>query len=664
MSTKKPNVKAVKETLDAAQPVAPPVDEAAKAHAANGHFGKPADGKRPPPTIDDETGLPEDCPVLALGTKDNISFYLDEHRQLRALKAKEHTRLEIQHMFGTRAIDVHWYWPRIGSNGNVTGWKPDAAAEQLMAAAARQGVWDPMDRVRGAGAWRGGDGELILNYGDAVWIGPTREETNQAIAAAAALPVDRRNAYLAQQFAGRWIAPGAYGRFVYPATQPIARHGVDVDAIGRRYNAKRPGDEVLKLLRTWSWKRKEIDALLLLGWVAAAILGGALKWRVMCWITGGPGTGKSTLQEFISLLFGDGGMFDSADTTAAGIWQELRHRTVPVKLDELEADADNSRQSSVIKLARLASSGGKMNRGGADHGGVSFTIRSCFLFSSILIPPLMTQDRSRLAILELTPLAHNAELPEMPAEPTRALGRALRQRLVDQWHRLDETVEIYRDALQREGFDARGRDQFGTLLALADLALYDHDTDTDSAEQLAMKLGAAQLADIAMRDAAELAVLGPLLGYQTQGGRAGELVSIAECIERLLAAITPPQRKLIVGEEADIDAAGKVAEAILKRHGVRIIDHQGKRYVAIANQHPALTRIYAGTVWNTPAGASESVWKQALMRVSGAIPSPKAVWFTVTSRAVYVPVDKVIGQAADDQNTSTVAGEAGGASTS
>src|SRR5690606_17311575 len=114
------------------------------------------------------------------------------------------------------------------------------------------------------------------------------------------------------------------------------------------------------------------------------MLGGALKWRPHVWVTGSTATGKSTLHELLELLF-DGGALHTADATEAGLRQILGQQTLPVFFDELEANEDNRRARAIIGLARLASSGADMHRGGQDHHGHEFTARSCFLFSSILI---------------------------------------------------------------------------------------------------------------------------------------------------------------------------------------------------------------------------------------------------------------------------------------
>lgn len=104
---------------------------------------------------DGDDGLPEGCPVTALGIDGDVSYYLDANRQLRALKAKDHSRLGVQSLFGSRIELLYDYWPRLDKDGNTTGWRPERAAERLMAAAARRGVWDALERVRGPGAWLG-----------------------------------------------------------------------------------------------------------------------------------------------------------------------------------------------------------------------------------------------------------------------------------------------------------------------------------------------------------------------------------------------------------------------------------------------------------------------------------------------------------------------------
>jgi hypothetical protein len=89
----------------------------------------------------------------------------------------------------------------------------------------------------------------------------------------------------------------------------------------------------------------------------------------------------------------------------------LGKQTLPVFFDELEAEANNDRAQRVIKLARLASSEGVIFKGGSDHRATEFVARSCFYFTSILMPHMLSQDRNRMAILELKPIPNKAREP-------------------------------------------------------------------------------------------------------------------------------------------------------------------------------------------------------------------------------------------------------------
>src|SRR5690349_15230298 len=84
----------------------------------------PAGPTRPAPRR--ESALPEDCPVEPLGILDDVFFYLDASRQLRALPAREHSRLGLQALFGQQIELLFKFWPRLSQDddGNVitTGW--------------------------------------------------------------------------------------------------------------------------------------------------------------------------------------------------------------------------------------------------------------------------------------------------------------------------------------------------------------------------------------------------------------------------------------------------------------------------------------------------------------------------------------------------------------
>ena len=179
---------------------------------------------------------------------------------------------------------------------------------------------------------------------------------------------------------------GVINTMVYPAYPPVQKPAERPQPAGDGG----PAAEVLSMLKSWTWRRGETDVLLLLGWIGAAKIGGALHWRPNMWITGGKNTGKSTLQQVIGGLMGDGGLLQSSDATAAAIRQTLGYCSLPVTLDEAEAEAeaeeDNRSINALVKISRGSASGAQAHRGGGGGGATArqFILRTCILFLSIL----------------------------------------------------------------------------------------------------------------------------------------------------------------------------------------------------------------------------------------------------------------------------------------
>jgi hypothetical protein len=544
---------------------------------------RPRTGGGDPPERDVE--LPPDCPVEPLGVTGQTYHFLDERRQYIALSAEKLGRATIEALFGRQAGKLEEWFPRKKKTADdewiITGWRPEAAGRALKVAAAKLPVWNPLDTIRGAGAWKSDAGELILHCGDAILIG------------------------------GEWKPPGRFGRHVYPASAPLPRPSDD------RELSRTAGQATLNLLATWQWRRRrdrlngsgvDVDAILLLGWIASAMLGAALTWRSMCWVTGDASTGKSTLlTEFLGGLMG-AWLLTTSDASAAGIWQTLGYSALPVAFDELEAQEDPRRAQQIITLARQAASGGRIMRGGADHKSTEFTSRSSFLFSSILIPPLLNQDRSRLAILDLEDLPKDRKAPDLAKPLMLALGRALARRMVDTWPRFAERLDTWRQALIAVGHGGRGADQLGTLLACADLARNDHPPSADELAEICELLKAEDMADRddALPDHARC--LMHLLTSTLDVYRNGALSTVAEWIKSATAA--QPTNTLYDKAEA---------EKALGNHGLKLHRDGEGEWLAVANSHQGLNKLFAGTHWAARSGAS-GVWMQALRRVPGAKP--------------------------------------------
>lgn len=569
--------------------------------------------------------LPAGCPVKPLGKSGQVCHYIDEQGQLISLNPRDHGKTHIQSLFGRQANLVHVYWPRFGKPDSktgeptITGWMPEKAAEILQQACAHEGIFDLQGKVRGRGAWRGADGELIIHHGDKVY-----------------------RAGSAPGFA--WDDPGKVDGFVYPTAAAMPRP--DIAPV-----ADTAGIELLNLLRCWKWERPKVDPYLLLGFIAHAPFGGACDWRSHLWVTGDSATGKSTLEKKLLAPLFDGLSLRTHEATEAAIRQVLGKQSLPVFFDELEAEDNNDRAKRVIKLARLASSEGVIFRGGSDHQATEFVARSCFYFTSILLPPMLSQDRNRMAILELNPIPTSAREPMIDRKAIVELGAQLRRRVIDQWDRFEATLSAYRRALAASGHGGRSADQFGTLLTFADLLLYDGpEPEPDVLTDWAEALRADELAETADNRSDSQEACEFLTGCMLQLRGGDEPKPISRFLERGMG-------RGGIGE-VDVDRARETLEFMGLKLVVAIEPKgDGKAWgsrepkglekpthLAIANSHDGLARLFSQAAGSRERRWAEGVWSQTFGRVPGALKRVQVRYAGSGRKATLVPIAALLDQ--------------------
>lgn len=541
-------------------------------------------------------------PVTALGVYGPSYYYLDYLGQLA--EVKKHDLDRIRGIFGGRVDLLTAEFPRMSKGTETTppvvvGWKQDKAAEAMVRACTEKGVWNATARVRGLGAWPDDEGGVILHCGDSVY------------------------------YKGEWQLPGEIDGFVYPSEVRTPRPLSQTITAGDHS----PAAELLDTLKSWHWLRGDVDAYLLLGWICSAMFGGALNWRPMVWLTGDAGTGKSTLQEIIGDIFGPNSLLQPAGATEAAIRQYTGQSTIPVAIDELEADAGSSHAKNVIKLARLASSGGKVIRGGQDHKASEFFVKNSYLFSSILVPDMLDQDISRIAVLDLLALKKGSKAPKPSPKKWGRVGRALRRMVLDNWDRLHDTLEAYRGALAATGHSHRGCDQFGTLLALADLVIFDEEPDQARLDAWAEKLSARIVQDQAQQSADWERCLNYLFGQQIDMFRGGEKLTVGRWI--LVAAG--------MDDSDEIDKAQRALSSI----GLRVYGRKEGAQLAIANSHDGLARLFEGTRWYA-SSASNGVWSQAIRRIPCSTATSALSFTMVKSRCWKFPLASIPGLFGED----------------
>lgn len=551
----------------------------------------------------DDYGMPPWCPVIPLGVSGNTGFFIDPLGQLQAF-VKPYGKGDIIGLFLGDANYLIWAWPRWDKQGAIDGFAAEKAHPVLLSACNAKGIWSAVEKLRGRGTWLSMSGDLLFHAGSHLHL------------------------------AGRKLPTGEFEGYVYPARPTIPKpwhEQVDSTASSHLH-------ALMRTLRSWHWERADIDPVLLLGWIGAAWLGAAAHKRPVAFITGDKATGKSTLQELLKLLFGDA-LIQTADTTAAGIYQRIGQDCLPVAVDELEAKADFGRQKAIIELARAAYSGALMLRGGDRHQGVEFQARSCFLFSSINAPPLNPQDLSRMAILRLRKLPAGHDKLDLH-EPSLAMqGRMILKRMIDEWHRFGETYTAFQGELAAAGMDGRGQETFGMLLACYDMILHDGwDEDRlrhPTAEGDLVPWRELMQVDtmIEFEDAAEnwRLCLDQMLSVPVEAWRHGTRRTVGQVILDYYSRSE--------------DMTLTHARTLLAQAGLTIVmreEYCRSPWLALPNQNPLTRTLFKDSKWAGDLGAS--VWASALRQGPRDICQPgRARVNGVVGNATLISLERLYG---------------------
>lgn len=538
--------------------------------------------------------MPPGCPVTVLGMKGETVYIVSATGHLHAIEKFDHPT--IVKLFAPYFNYALWAWPGMGPSGKDADGNPlpprvkrlerDKCVECLVQEAGRRGIFDPADQKRGRGGWRSEDGEFIWHSGRHLWRVPM-ETKGRAL-----VPGQLQDA-----------RPSEYMGYFYAQDSAILEPWQSpVDMMDS------PGHLILEYLQSWNWERKWLDPVLALGWLVTALMGAALDERPIIFVTGGRGTGKSTLGDILKAIIGRA-LYSTANTTAAGIYQNIKQDSRPVLVDEFEAKARGEKEQSIIELARQAYSGAKLYRGGQNHDGVEFELRCSFAFSAIIPPPLSVQDRSRMAILNLKPLSNDGS-----AEPVikEEMGRMLLRRVMDGWHDFYTTLlPKWRRLLHQAKFDARMQDTYGTLLAAAELVIGEmglvHAGFPDNAgdgklyaDDVIVLIQHATKSEIADQEEKWETVIDKILSATIDNWKAGEKPTVGMVLEGYEA-----------NEIAYEEARARLGLAGL---GIRRAGDATQGYaLCVPKSHPALDRIFGDTDFK------QGNWYTALKQAPDAI---------------------------------------------
>lgn len=264
------------------------------------------------------------------------------------------------------------YWEQRFQNEKGPDW--NAAVNHLVQMSRAVGPFDST-RVRGTGVWID-DGRIVVNTGHSLIVNKKEIGLSKI-----------RSWYIYVQTRNR----------IPPLSQPLET-----------------GKDLIDACLNLAWIDPK-SGYLLAGWLAIARIAGALEVRPHVWLTGGSGTGKSTVMNgLIAPALGGpkGKLFLHGASTEAGVRQIVKSSSLPLIFDEFETTGEPSkaRIQSLIELLRVCWSGsqGKIIKGSGSGAAVEFEMAIPALVSSVRVNLDNDADRSRFSILELAPHNDNA----------------------------------------------------------------------------------------------------------------------------------------------------------------------------------------------------------------------------------------------------------------
>ena len=524
-----------------------------------------------------------ELPFRCLGFDRASYYYLPRASgQVIELSASAHTKLNLLNL-----ATLDW-WSSAYPKGSSADW--DRAANNLMSLCVEQGVYDP-DRVRGRGAWYDA-GRVIFHLGDRLIVDGNEH------------PIEEPpQTYYFYEHAKHLIGP----------TDDILSDDIAI--------------KIRDIALRFRWEIPA-HAYFLLGWTVLAPVCGALDWRPHVWLTGGAGTGKTTiLKHFMRPLLG--GIYQAATggTTEAGLRGTLKSDAIPVVFDEFEQNEQRDKQivQNVLSLARIASSeGGKIYKGTTSGGANAFEIRSMFCVSSINVALIQKADVDRFCVLALRkdPLEKQdwAKFEQdILSTITLERGRQLIARTIKNIPTIRKNARIFGAALAVE-FGQRYGDQHGTLLAGAWSLTANGGDELTLADALTMIQN---------------------MGWEAQNMDPSD-ADETKCLNHIVQSmVMVDSRRVTIQELIGMARRGALTCTALRegseepanvigRYGLKVVGDQ----LAVAHNNTNLQALLKDTPW------SGTAYRQALKRVNGATvtTSPIRIPNSGTARCTLIPM--------------------------
>ena len=517
---------------------------------------------------------------IALGMNASYHFFYSKKNH-SIMKFKSFTPDAIQQLIQKDAETLASMYPR--EDGSGICW--EQARAEIIADSYCAGIFTP-NKVRGVGVWLDQD-EVIINTGQHLIVNRVHRDL---------LDIDSKYVYVSSAF-GFSSPKSALTTFEC--------------------------EKLLQAIRLFSWESPDYVALLA-GWLALARIAGALPVRPRIWITGGEGTGKSTLfEKIIKLALGEGFLAAGGQSTAAGVRQTLRADSIPLLYDEFETETQNYIQQGMIELIRQSWSSTTSRQLKGTPGGVpqDYDPQFTALVSSIKTSLNNAQDQGRFSVLELTRITATKDDTKRLYEACSSLSRdSFGQRLFARSARMLpvilESFEVLRSVISTRGQSNRYADQVGMLMAGYHSLVSDNAVTVEQAEKYADNLR-LQIQEIPVDN------------------RKDEELCLNHLLTTVVKFNTNYQGSFASKEATILDLVQSPDRDELQKYGMKIVFNKEskKPELAIVDRSTELERIFRNTHWKN--------WNLSLSRLKGVTQQGFVKIYNMAHRCIKIPIETI-----------------------